>query len=194
MLAFALAVLFLVVTPGPGVLTTAGVGAGFGFRAGLIYVTGLGIGSNLVAVAVVSGFAALVFSWPGARLVLMTASLTYLAWLAWRIAFAGSQVAFIAARRPPGIFDGILFQAINPKAYAVNTALFTGFAFMADDLVAETLVKFVVLNVVWIPVHLAWLWAGVSLHRLNLDRHVQRRINYAMAASLIGVVILAMWR
>ena len=41
MLAFATAVFLLIVTPGPGVLTTAGFGAGFGFRGGLPYVVGL---------------------------------------------------------------------------------------------------------------------------------------------------------
>ena len=33
MLQFALAVFFLLITPGPGVLTTAGIGAAFGYRA-----------------------------------------------------------------------------------------------------------------------------------------------------------------
>ena len=57
MLGFAAAVFFLIVTPGPGVLSTAGVGSGFGFRAGLAYVGGLFAGNNLVALAVVSGIA-----------------------------------------------------------------------------------------------------------------------------------------
>ena len=35
MLTFAAAVFLLIVTPGPGVLSTAGVGAAYGFRAGL---------------------------------------------------------------------------------------------------------------------------------------------------------------
>jgi threonine/homoserine/homoserine lactone efflux protein len=51
---FCLAVLLLLVTPGPGVLSTAGVGAAFGFNAGLRYVTGLFIGTNLVALIVVA--------------------------------------------------------------------------------------------------------------------------------------------
>ena len=53
MLTFAAAVFFLIVTPGPGVLTTAGVGSGFGYRPGLAFVTGLCIGNSLVALAVV---------------------------------------------------------------------------------------------------------------------------------------------
>jgi threonine/homoserine/homoserine lactone efflux protein len=61
MLTFALAVLFLIITPGPGVLSTAGVGAGFGFRAGFRYLTGLFIGTNIVALALSPGWRRLCF-------------------------------------------------------------------------------------------------------------------------------------
>ncbi|MCH2301211.1 MAG: hypothetical protein MK437_11690, partial [SAR324 cluster bacterium] len=40
-LVFTFAVFLLLVTPGPGVLSTAGVGSGFGSRAGLVYLIGL---------------------------------------------------------------------------------------------------------------------------------------------------------
>jgi threonine/homoserine/homoserine lactone efflux protein len=190
-LSFAAAVILLISTPGPGVLSTAGLGAAYGFRAGLRYVAGLFIGTNLVAAAVISGLAALVFGMPVIRTVLMAASVAYLVYLAARIALAGSRIAFIPAHRPPGIGSGILLQAINPKAYAVNTALFTGFAFLPGQFAAEVLTKLVILNLIWVPIHLAWLWAGAALHRLNLSEPVQRRINYAMAAALLGVVALA---
>jgi threonine/homoserine/homoserine lactone efflux protein len=75
----------------------------------------------------------------------------------------------------------------------VNTALYTGFAFYPENWMVEVGAKFVISNAIWIPIHLAWLWAGVSLHRLNLSPEKQRLINYAMAAALMGVVILAVW-
>ena len=193
MISFAFAVLFLIGTPGPGVLSTAGVGAGFGYRAGLRYVGGLFIGTNLVALAVISGLAAAVLALPQLRWALMGASVLYLLYLAGRIAFAGSRVAFLAARRTPGLRDGILLQAINPKAYAVNTSLIAGFPFAPDNLMFETVAKLVIMNAIWIPIHLAWLWAGASLHRLNLSESAQRRINYAMAAAMLAVVALALW-
>ena len=46
MLTFALAVFLLIITPGPGVLSTAGVGAAYGFQPGLRYVMGLFIGTT----------------------------------------------------------------------------------------------------------------------------------------------------
>lgn len=193
MLTFALAVLFLIITPGPGVLSTAGLGAAYGFRPGLAYVTGLFIGTNLVALAVISGLAAVVLSVPVIRTVLMVASIAYLIYLASRIAFAGSRIAFIEAKAPPAVLSGILLQAINPKAYAVNTTLFAGFPFAPDNLVFETLAKLVIVNAIWIPIHLGWLFAGATLHRLNLPQHTQRRINYAMAASMLAVVALAIY-
>ena len=193
MLTFAAAVFFLIVTPGPGVLSTAGVGAAFGFRFGLRYVLGLFIGTNLVALAVITGLAAVVLSQPFIRTVLMVLSFSYLIYLAARIAFAGSRIAFIEAQGAPGIGAALLLQAINPKAYAVNTALFTGFAFYPQSLLVETLTKLVILNSIWIPIHLGWLYAGVSLHRLNLSETAQRRINFAMAASMLAVVVLAVF-
>ena len=80
---------------------------------------------------------------------------------------------------------------INPKAYAVNTAFFTGFAFWPSSLTAETLIKLAIMNTIWIPIHLGWLGAGVSVRRLDLAPRVQFTINIVMAASMLAVVALA---
>ncbi len=190
MLVFLTAVFLLLITPGPGVLSTAGVGSAFGARAGYRYVFGLCVGTNLVALAVVTGLAALVLAQPGLRTVLMYASVLYILYLAARIALAGSTIAFIQSARAPGIRDALLLQAINPKAYVVNTALFTGFEF-GMPLWQETVWKFLLINLIWIPIHLLWLAAGIALQRLALPSHWQRLINVLMALSLLVVVYLA---
>lgn len=171
-------------------LSTAGVGSAFGARAGYRYVLGLFIGTNMVALAVVTGLAALVLAQPAIRTVLMYLSISYLFYLAARIALAGSTIAFIQAARAPGIRDALLLQAINPKAYVVNTALFTGFEF-GLPLWQETLWKFFLINIIWIPIHLLWLAAGIGMQRLALPSHWQRLINILMALSLLVVVYLA---
>jgi len=193
MLTFAAAVFFLIITPGPGVLSTAGVGAAFGAQAGTRYVAGLFIGTNLVCLAVVSGLTAVLFADPRMRTVLFVASICYLAYLALRIALAGSKVAFIERQHPPGIWGGITLQAINPKAYAVNTALFTGFGFLPQNYPLEIALKFVIVNAIWIPIHFAWLWLGITVQRMNLPHRTQRAINIAMALSMLVVVALAAW-
>lgn len=191
MLTFAAAVFFLIITPGPGVLSTAGVGAAFGARAGARYVVGLFIGTNLVSLAVVSGLTAALLADERLRTLLFFASVAYLAYLALRIALAGSRIAFIERQKPPGFTGGILLQAINPKAYAVNTALFTGFGFWPQSFPMEIALKFLIVNAIWIPIHFTWLWLGITLRRMNLPRRSQRMINIAMALSMLAVVALA---
>ena len=191
MAAFALAVFLLIATPGPGVLSTAGVGSGFGFAAGTRYVAGLFLGTNLVALSVIFGLAALVLADERIRTALFVLSFAYLGYLAMRIAFAGSRIAFIERARAPGIGGGILLQVINPKAYAVNTALFTGFSLVPDNYTAEVTIKLLVVNAIWIPIHLAWLWAGVSLHLLDLSERAHAVINACMATAMLAVVLIA---
>ena len=192
MFAFAMAVFLLIITPGPGVLSTAGVGAAFCWRQGVIYVAGLCAGTNLVSAAVITGLAAIILAEPVVRSVLLFASAGYLGYLAVRIATAGAKIAFIQTAAP-GFLAGMMLQFINPKAYAVNTTLFTSFAFYPDSFAVETGLKLIIMNIIWLPLHLVWLYAGVKLHALILPARTQRLINLMMAACLLAVVALSVW-
>lgn len=193
MIEFALACFFLLITPGPGVLSVAGVGSGFGYRAGFSYLWGLCAGNFLVGMLVATGLAAIVLSVPAIRATLLVASIAYLTWLAAKIALSGSKVAFAAPSHAPGFRDGILLQAINPKAYAVNTTLFTGFAFMPGSYPLEALTKVIILNAFWIPIHFLWLGAGVKIKQMALPDHLQRAINILMALAMMAVVGIALY-
>ena len=112
MFAFALAVFLLIITPGPGVLSTAGVGAAYGWRQGLFYVAGLCVGTNLVSLAVISGLAAVILAQPLVRTILLFASAGYLGYLALRIALAGAKIAFIQTSAQ-GFMAGVILQFIK---------------------------------------------------------------------------------
>lgn len=191
MLEFAAAVFFLFITPGPGVLSTAGIGSAFGARAGLAYVVGLGTGHNVVALLVVTGVAAAALAVPWLRTVLLFASAAYLLYLGAKIAFAGSRIGFIHPEEPPGLVNGFTLQMINPKAYAVNTAVFSGFAFMPGAVTTEIVIKFLIMNAIWIPIHALWLYAGVTVRRMELPSRTNRIINIGMALAMVAVVALA---
>lgn len=191
MITFAVAILFLVGTPGPGVLSLAGVGAAYGYRDGVRYMIGLFFGNLAVSLAVLSGLAAIMLAMPTLRTTLAIASALYLLWLAYKIAFAGARVAFIERPAPPGITGGLTLQAINPKAYAVSTAIFANFPFLPENPAAEAALKLAIFNVLWILIHSAWLWLGVTIRRLDLPERTQRWINIAMALAMLGVVMLA---
>ena len=192
MIAFALAVFLLLVTPGPGVLSLAGVGAAFGWRQGISYLSGLFIGNNLVCIAVISGLATMILASPSIRMALMIISAAYLGYLAFRIAFSGAKIAFIKTPKP-GLGTGTTIQLINPKAYAVHITLFSGFAFYPNDFFIETAVKLLIANVIWILIHFFWLYLGVKINQLELPEKIQRNINVFMAICLLAVVGLSVW-
>lgn len=192
MIAFALAVFLLLVTPGPGVLSLAGVGAAFGWRQGISYLSGLFIGNNLVCIAVISGLATMILASPSIRMALLIISAAYLGYLAFRIAFSGAKIAFIQTPKP-GLGTGTTIQLINPKAYAVHITLFSGFAFYPNDFFIETAVKLLIANVIWILIHFFWLYLGVKINQLELPEKIQRNINVFMAICLLAVVGLSVW-
>ncbi len=178
-------------TPGPGVLSLAGVSSAYGVRSGVQYLLGLLIGNALTGLIVASGLAAAILAVPVIRNVLLYASVGYLLYLAAKIAFAGSRIAFIFSDSAPGFFSGITLQLINPKAYVVNTAFFTGFPIMPDNFLLETLIKFALINSIWIPIHFTWLYAGISLKKLALRQEIQRAINIVMALLMLLAIAMA---
>lgn len=192
MLTFAIVSLLMFITPGPGVLSLAGVGAAFGWRHGLRYIAGLFAGHFLVSIAVITGLAAIILAEPFIRRLLLLASAGYLGYLALRIALAGSKISFIQINAP-GFMTGMTLQFINPKAYAVHTTFFTGFAFYPDSFVVETGLKLIIMNAIWISLHLCWLYAGCKLNELNLPDKTQKLINIFMAICLVAVVGMSAW-
>lgn len=192
MLTFAIVSLLMFITPGPGVLSLAGVGAAFGWRHGLRYMAGLFAGHFLVSIAVITGLAAIILAEPIIRRLLLLASAGYLGYLALRIALAGSKISFIQINAP-GFMTGMTLQFINPKAYAVHTTFFTGFAFYPDSFVVETGLKLIIMNAIWISLHLGWLYAGCKLNELNLPDKTQKLINIFMAICLVAVVGMSAW-
>lgn len=192
MIAFVFAIFLLILTPGPGVLSLAGVGAAFGWRQGFKYLIGLFLGYNIAFLATIFGLSAIMLANSTVRTVLLFVSVSYLGYLSIRIAFAGTKISFINISKP-GLLTGLTFQLINPKVYAVNMTILSGFAFYPQNFAVETSLKFVITNVIWFILHSFWLFIGIRINQLQLPEHIQTNINIFMAISLLVVVGLSIW-
>ncbi|MFL2802293.1 MAG: LysE family translocator [Paracoccaceae bacterium] len=192
MIVFAFAVFFLIITPGPGVLSTAGVGTAYGFKSGIRYVFGLFLGTNLVALLVISGLSSIIFSYPMVRTICLFLSSIFFIYLSLKIMFKGANLNFLKSKSIPGIKHGIILQLINPKAYIVNLSFYSGFAFYPSNFLIEILLKLLISNLIWVPIHLIWLYAGVLFYELPLSKTFKNIVRYFMGISLILVVILSL--
>ena len=181
----------MMVTPGPGVLSLAGVGAGFGWKVGMMYLIGLFFGTNGVALFVVLGFKQFLFEIDGVEITFLLLSLSYLSFLSWRIATSDNKTGFKQSLKAPRLYEGIFLQFVNPKAYVVQGHLFVVLSLGMASFNTEIIVKFIIVNSIWIPIHLLWLWLGISLKKWSLAVNKQIWVNRGMGLALFAVVILS---
>lgn len=181
----------MMVTPGPGVLSLAGVGAGFGWRVGIMYLIGLFLGTNGVALLVVLGFKQFLFEIDGVELTFLFLSLSYLSFLSWRIATSDNKTGFKQSFKSPKLYEGVFLQFVNPKAYVVQGHLFIVLSLGILPYNLEIITKFIIVNSIWIPIHFLWLWLGISLKKWSLASNKQIWVNRSMGLALFTVVILS---
>ena len=181
----------MMVTPGPGVLSLAGVGAGFGWKVGMMYLIGLFFGTNGVALLVVLGFKQFLFEIDGVEITFLLLSLSYLSFLSWRIATSDNKTGFKQSLKAPRLYEGIFLQYVNPKAYVVQGHLFVVLSLGMASYSNEIILKFIIVNSIWIPIHLLWLWLGISLKKWSLAVNKQVWVNRGMGLALFAVVILS---
>ncbi|CCG85486.1 LysE family translocator [Erwinia piriflorinigrans] len=172
------------ITPGPNNLMLATSGVNFGMRRTLPMVSGILIGCGLQT-ALAGVMLDVLLQWMGAvRLPLTLLGCSYLLWLSWKIFRSGAPELREKAR-PMTFIGGVLFQAVNPKAWlmAINIALI----YAVNSHILTVMLSFMLLN---LPCILLWALMGD-----RLGRHLQvawklRLFNSLMALSLL---ITTLW-
>ena len=181
-------------SPGPSTISVTAVGAAFGVRRSLNYAGGLIMGTIAVLLMVAAGVVALVAAIPyGAHLV-GAVSAIYILYLAYKIATAPPLEARSMQTAAPSFAGGLLLAIANPKAYFAIAAVFAGTTIFAKNHGLDATAKAVLLSLMIVIIHLAWLLAGASLSRLLHDPMTSRLINISLAAVLVITTFLALWR
>lgn len=189
-----LASLVVMGSPGPSTMSVTAVGAAFGFRRSLGYLTGIILGTTAVLVAVAAGVVAMLMSLPRLAPVLVAASAAYIAYLAFKIATAPPLSRQDQAASAPSFTGGFLLGVANPKAYLAIAAVFTGTTLAVESRMIEAMLKAAVLTIMIVVIHVCWLTAGVSLSRLLHHPVSSRIVNLLFAAILIFTAIIAIAR
>lgn len=181
-------------SPGPSTMSVTAVGAAFGFRRSLAYVSGIILGTTAVLVAVAAGLVALLMSLPRLAPALLAASAAYIAYLAFKIATAPPLSEPDRAASAPSFTGGFLLGVANPKAYLAIAAVFAGTTLAIESRLIEAMLKATILTIMIVVIHFCWLTAGVSLSRLLRHPVGSRIINILFAAVLMITTIMAIVR
>ncbi|WP_425082802.1 LysE family translocator [Ruegeria profundi] len=179
-------------TPGPANMVLMGTGARYGFRAALPFVAGVVLGKQLIIWPVGFGLMQVADQAPLAFEVLKYASAAYIFWLAWKI--ANLRLSRAAAEgNAPGFLSGLIVHPLNPKAWAMIIAGFTGFVAAGTSSFEATLTIALCLLFCQIVLHPIWTFAGDRIAHVVEGRPEEKYLMWTLASLTVASVLFVLF-
>jgi threonine/homoserine/homoserine lactone efflux protein len=176
------------ITPGPNNLMLLASGTNFGWRRSLPHLLGISFGFGVMLALVGLGLGEAFTRFPALHEVLKWASLAYLLYLAVRVATAAPpRVDGSSDSRPMGFWAAALFQAVNPKAWAMALTAVTAYSELG---VAAMTAVFVAVN---LPCCGSWALLGEQMRRWLHRPRALKAFNWG-AGLLMVVSVLPLLR
>jgi threonine/homoserine/homoserine lactone efflux protein len=177
------------VSPGPNNTVLWASGLRFGSGRTIPHVVGTALGIGALVVGVAAGIGALLEAVPAAELVLKIAGSVYLLYVAYLV-LGGGGVGRTEVSKPLSVWQAILFQLVNPKAWifaiaAVGTFLSSTLPWVVGvGLLAGTIM------VVVVGSSAVWAVGGAALGRVVDNERARRVITVGFAGLLVASVAL----
>lgn len=179
-------------TPGPANMALLATGARFGFRPALPFVAGVALGKQLVIWPVGFGLMELAQRAPWIFETLKWVSAAYIIWLAWKVANLRLGAPDHAATAP-GFVAGLIVHPLNPKAWAMIVAGFTGFVAPGTDPVLATAVIAAILLGAQVLLHPLWTLAGDRIAHTLAGTTAEPYLMYTLAGLTVASVLFVLF-
>ena len=191
LMAFAVFVIIMTGTPGPGNLAFLAIGASSGYRTAFPVIIASQIGSLPLNLAVAYGLGHIMAQGGIIVSVFKALSLTYMAFLAWRI--------ISLTIRPKGeatlltFWEGLLIHPLSPKTWAMSLVAFsTFFAGNGLDLHANAAILATGFLLGGMVFHSLWALVGVSILAVIGEGRLMRSITVVMAFTMLAATVWAL--
>lgn len=172
------------ITPGPNNLMLMASGANFGFRRTIPHMLGVSIGFVLMIVLVGLGLVQIFDTYPSSYRILLTASVIYLLYLAWKIATASRPDTPELTGSPFTFLQAAVFQWVNPKAWAMALTATSVYAPTQD--LGSILIVAGVFGLISLPSVSSWTALGQQIRRWLTSNIRLRAFNIGMATLLLA--------
>ena len=181
------------ITPGPNNLMLLASGMNFGIRATIPHMLGVNLGFIFLLGCIGMGLGALFTEFPTLATALKWLGSAYLFFLAFNIAFSGAlhNGNNSKRRRPMNFWEAVLFQWVNPKAWAMSISVF-GIYLPADSGNWTILLIILIFGVINMPSICFWMTLGSQLKRL-LTSEISARIFNVCTGLLLVSSLIPMW-
>lgn len=179
------------VTPGPNNVMLWASGVQFGLRRTIPHVIGITLGVGSMTLLVASGLGVLITTVPAVEVILKVIGSIYLLYLAWQIA-GGSTASRGEVAAPLTLFQALVFQYVNPKAWVFVVAAVTTFRPSDMSVWPATGAMALVMMLVVVPCAGVWAAAGTFLGRFLADQ-TRSRVFRIVLGVLLAATVLYIW-
>lgn len=186
--------LLIELTPGPNMGWLALLAAARGRRLGLAAVAGIALGLSLAAVAAAFGLSLLIAATPWMFHALRMAGAAYLLYLAWE-AWSGAaddDAQGLEASASHYFMQGLVSNALNPKAYLVYAAVLPQFLGASAGLTEVATLSALYVGVAT-AVHSAVALLAGSASSFFKNKQRARLFSRISAVLLVGIAIWFFW-
>lgn len=170
-------------TPGPNNLMLMASGANFGVRRTVPHWLGIGIGFTVMIIVVGLGLMNVFEMFPIVYTVLKVLSITFLLFLAWKIANAAPLGETRTIGKPMTFLQAVAFQWVNPKAWAMALTAISVYA--PSQSIAAIVTTALIFGLINLPSCSIWMFAGRQIHRFLTNSLRMRIFNIVMSLLLL---------
>jgi len=178
------------VTPGPNNLMLMASGANYGFRRTIPHMLGIGIGFTVMVIVVGLGLMQVFDAFPIMHTLLKYAGITYLLWLAWKIAGSEMPDTTQTTGKPMSFVQAALFQWVNPKAWQMALTAITLYA--PNRSFTAILIVATLFGLINLPTVSIWTILGQQMQRILSSRKRLIIFNWTMALLLVATLLPVM--
>ena len=172
------------ITPGPNNLMLMASGANYGVKRTLPHMLGVASGFTLMVVLVGLGIMQLFDMFPITYHILKMVSVSYLLYLAYKIATSSNASKDKSADAKPMTFlQAVMFQWVNPKAWTMALTAISVYA--PSKSAMAVLMVAGVFGAVNLPCISGWTVLGQKIQSLLTNNKRLRIFNYTMAGLLV---------
>lgn len=179
-------------TPGPANMALMATGARYGFRAALPFVAGVALGKQLIIWPIGFGLMQLADSAPWLFETLKWVSAAYILWLAWKVANLRLGTPSRSGDAP-GFFAGLIVHPLNPKAWGMTIAAFTGFVAIDTPPLVATAIIAAVLLACQCVLHPLWTYAGDKIAMTVAGTAAETYLMWTLAGLTAASVLFVLF-
>lgn len=176
-------------TPGPNNITSSSLGMRVGYPRTLRFIAGVVTGFFCIMVAAGLLTELLVSAYDRIAIVLKSAGVAYLIWIAWTVVRPQDQKHASPAASGTRYRDGLLLQFVNPKVILFGLTMYATLLAPLAKNWPEVVLSAVLLAVLSFCSTSLWALLGAGIQRFIANP----KVRFAYSLVLVGLLLYAAW-